>query len=126
MKKPSPAELEALQILWDLGEATVAELHEKVCSEGDVAYTTVLKRVQRMEEKGLVKRITGRGRAHVYTAVRQPAAARRSLLRTLSRSAFGNSPNTLIQHAIGEFDLSKKDINDIRALLDKIEKSKTR
>ena len=124
IKKPSPSELESLQILWQLGEATVAQLHEKVCETRKVAYTTVLKRVQRMEEKGLVKRVAGSGRAHIYTAIRQPAAARRNLLKTLVRTAFGNSSNALIQHAIGELELSKKDIEEIRLLLDKIEKGK--
>jgi len=89
---------------------------------GKVGYTTVLKRIQRMEEKGLVKRVAGKGRAHIYTATLKPARTRKTLVQKLIKTAFDDSPNALIQHAIGEHKLSSEDIENIRALLDRVER----
>jgi len=102
----------------------VPDLHAAICETGQVGYTTVLKRVQRMEEKGYLKRGPREGRAHTYEAVYQPENTRASLLGRLIHSAFNDSPNELIQHAIGGNDLSTQDIADIRALLDRVEKGK--
>lgn len=120
-KPPTPSETQALQILWDRGEATVPELHQEICKSGDVGYTTVLKRMQRMEDKGLVTRISSAGRAHTFKAVMKPGAARKGLVNKLIATAFDNSPHALIQHAIGEHKLSTEDIDEIRSLLDRVE-----
>ena len=127
-RTPTPSETQALQFLWARGVATVAELHEDICRTGKVGYTTVLKRIQRMEEKGLVRRVPApehaRGRASAYRAVGRPQNTRRTLVSRLIANAFGNSPNALIKHAIDEHELSDKDIAEIRALLDRIEAEK--
>ncbi|MEO1171142.1 MAG: BlaI/MecI/CopY family transcriptional regulator [Myxococcota bacterium] len=123
-RTPTPSETQALQFLWERGVATVAELHADICRTGQVGYTTVLKRVQRMEEKGLVQRDGTRGRAHAYRATGQPEKTRSTLVNRLIANAFDNSPNALIQHAIDDHDLSAQDIADIRALLDRIEAEK--
>lgn len=123
-KTPTASETIALQYLWERGSATVAELHSDICETGKVGYTTVLKRIQRMEEKGLVKRIAGKGRAHIYKAALKPTRTRKTLVDRLIDSAFDHSPNALIQHAIGQHKLSKEDITEIRALLDRVENSK--
>ncbi|MGB6229219.1 MAG: BlaI/MecI/CopY family transcriptional regulator [Litorimonas sp.] len=118
---PTAAETIALQILWDRGVATAPELHEEICKSGKVGYTTVLKRLQRMEEKGLVVRVAKKGRAISYKATRKPETTRKTLVSRLIRQAFGDSPNALIQHAISEHDLSSEDIAQLRELLDRID-----
>ena len=124
MAKPAPTQSEiiALQYLWERGRATVPELHTDICKNGKVGYTTVLKRIQRMEEKGFVKKVATDGRAHAYVAVLQPQSTRKNLLTKLIKSAFDDSPNALIQHAIGQSDLTKNDIAEIRSLHDRVEK----
>lgn len=123
-KAPTQAETIALQYFWEQGAATVPELHEHICQSADVGYTTVLKRIQRMEEKGLVKRVAALGRAHRYQAVLQPKRTRKTLVKRLIENAFDNSTNALIQHAIDEHKLSADDIVEIRDLLDRVEASK--
>lgn len=121
---PTNSETLVLQILWDRGVATAPELHEEICKSAKVGYTTVLKRIQRMEEKGFVKRADKRGRAHCYKAVRKPETTRRNLVSRLIHNAFDDSPNALIQHAIKEHKLSSEDIANLRDLLDRIEQDK--
>lgn len=123
MKPPTPSETIVLQLLWERGDASVPELHKIICETGEVAYTTVLKRVQRMEEKALIRRISSKDRAHRYRAVYKPQKTRRSLVKRLLKTAFDDSPNALIQHAIGDHKLSPDEIAQIRALLDEVEKS---
>ena len=122
-KSPTPAETVALQLLSDRGTATVPELYADICQTGKVGYTTVLKRIQRMEDKGLIKRVPAEGRAIAYKALARPEKARRSLVTRLINSAFDGSPNALIQHAIGEHRLTPEDIDEIRALLDEVEQA---
>ncbi len=122
MKTPTQSEMNVLQHLWERGQATVPTLHEAICKSAPVGYTTVLKRIQRMEEKGYVKRVAMEGRAHAYRAVYQPDNTRASLVNRLIQSAFNDSPNALIQHAIGQSELSKEEIEQIRSLLDRVEK----
>lgn len=124
MKTPTPSESIVLQLLWDKGSATVPELHKKICETANVGYTTVLKRVQRMEEKQLIQRLPNSGRAHCYEAIFQPEKTRKSLVDRLIETAFDASPKALIQHAIGQNSLSPKDIEQIRNLLDQVEKRK--
>jgi len=118
---PTPAETVALQVLWERGQATVPQLHESICRTAEVGYTTVLKRIQRMESKGLIKRVPGDGRALTYQAICQPQKTRKTLVERLLASAFDDSPNALIQHAIGQHELSGDDIAEIRSLLDQVE-----
>jgi len=125
-KTPTPAETFVLQQLWEHGDASVPELHKTICETGEVAYTTVLKRVQRMEEKAFIKRVSSEGRAHRYKAVYKPKKIRSSLVTRLLKTAFDGSPNALIQHAIGEHKLSVEEISQIRALLDEVENGKRR
>lgn len=119
---PSQAELEALEMLTTLGKATVRDLHERICRSGHVGYTTVQKRLQRMEEKGLVKRVSNEGRKIVYAPIARPEAARQSVVERLVKSVFDNSPNALIQQALGQAQLTREEIAEIRARLDEIER----
>ena len=118
---PTPAETQILTVLWAREQATVPELHAEICSTKKVGYTTVLKRIQRMEDKGFIRRTTSTGRAHSYTAVFKPDSTRNTLVNRLIESAFDDSANALIHHAIGQHALSQEDIDEIRSLLDKVE-----
>lgn len=122
-QSPTPAETLVLQVLWDRESATAPEIHAQICLSGEVTYTTVLKRIQRMEDKELVRRLDKQGRAHRYQAVGQPRSTRTGLMQRLIENAFDDSPNALIQHAIRENELSADDIQSLRHLLDEIEGS---
>ncbi|MEP3891655.1 MAG: BlaI/MecI/CopY family transcriptional regulator [Hellea sp.] len=118
---PTPTETQILTALWERQTATVPELHAEICRTKEVAYTTVLKRVQRMEEKGFLERTKSTGRAISYRALFKPKSTRETLVNRLITMAFDDSPNALIQHAIGQNKLSQEDIDEIRSLLDKVE-----
>jgi len=121
-KAPSPSEMMTLQHLWERQTATIGELHRDICKSRKIGYTTVLKQIQRMEEKGFVERVSTTGRAHTFRALYQPESTRRTLVQKLIKIAFDDSPNALIQHAIGEHNLSKGEIDEIRNLLDALER----
>lgn len=122
IKSPNQSEVAILQSLWDREVATVREIHEDVLARRKVGYTTTLKQVQRMEEKGLVKRVSKVGRAHQYTATQKPNKGRQHLISRLVDSAFEGSTNQLVLHALGNSKPNAKQIQEIRDLLDKLEK----
>jgi predicted transcriptional regulator len=116
---PTPGELELLDVLWRHGEATVRDVHEALPSTRRPGYTTVLKLLQIMLEKGLVAR-NETGRAHVY----RPAIARENtqshLLRDLAKRAFGGSSHRLALHALSQA-ASAEELAEVRKLLDRLE-----
>ncbi len=111
-----------LQHLWARKTASVRDLHTDISKSRKIGYTTILKQIQRMEEKGFVKRVSSSGRSHTFAAVYQPKRTQKSLVKRLIETAFNDSPNALIQHAIGAHTLSPQDIKEIRALLSSLEK----
>ena len=118
--KPTPAELEILRVLWDRGPSTVREIHETLDRERATGYTTVLKLLQIMTEKGIVTR-DETARAHVYAA-RVPAAdTQRQLVRDLLDRAFGGSALKLVLHALSARKASSEEIARIRRMLDEME-----
>jgi len=90
LPKPTEGELELLRVLWVKGSATVRELHEAVSEERALGYTTVLKLLQIMTEKGLVER-TEAGKAHIYHAAASQEETQNQLLRDLSERLFSGS-----------------------------------
>lgn len=118
--KPTEAELTLLNILWQIGPATVRQIHETVSETQKTGYTTVLKILQIMHEKSLVIRDES-NRAHVYAAANSEMQTQSSLIKDLISKAFGGSTSKLVMRAIDE-TTSKKDINDIRELLNSLEK----
>lgn len=118
--KPTEAELSLLNILWQMGPATVRQIHEAVSKTNKTGYTTVLKILQIMHEKSLVIR-DETNRAHIYTAANSETHTQSSLIQDLIRKAFGGSTSKLIMRAIDE-STSAEDINDIRQLLNSLEK----
>ncbi|MFN4315989.1 MAG: BlaI/MecI/CopY family transcriptional regulator [Chitinophagaceae bacterium] len=115
--KPTESELEILQILWKRGMATVREVHEELTATKDVGYTTTLKLMQIMHEKGLVKRDDSM-RTHVYQAAVNKEKTQKHLLGKMIDSLFGGSPTQLVIQALGEHKASPDEIARIQALLD--------
>jgi predicted transcriptional regulator len=119
---PTEAELRILRALWDQGPGTVREIHRRL--EGDpVGYTTVLKLLQLMHEKGLVSRERAgpHTRAHVYAAAIERDAAERGLLRRLAHRVFDGSLSRLAVQAMSATDATPDEIARIRRLLDGLE-----
>lgn len=118
--KPTEAELSLLNILWKIGPATVKQIHLSVSETQKIGYTTVLKILQIMHEKALVVRDES-NRAHIYAPADSETQTQTSLLKDLVHKAFGGSTSKLVMRAIGD-STSKEEINDIRAMLDEVEK----
>ena len=114
--KPTESELEILQILWTKGLATVREVHEDLAQLKDVGYTTTLKLMQIMHEKGLVKRDDSM-RTHVYQAAVNKERTQKHLLNKMIDSLFGGSHTQLVIQALGEHKASEEEIEKIQALL---------
>jgi predicted transcriptional regulator len=116
LPKPTEAELELLRVLWDKGSATVRELHEAVVEDRPWGYTSVLKILQIMTEKGLVER-TEAGRAHVYRAAASQQETQNQLLRDLSERLFAGSAAQLAMHALAMDPGSAEELEEIRNLI---------
>ncbi|HEV8284871.1 MAG TPA: BlaI/MecI/CopY family transcriptional regulator [Chitinophagaceae bacterium] len=117
--KPTESELEILQILWTKGLATVREVHEELAKTKDAGYTTTLKLMQIMHEKGLVKRDDSM-RTHVYQAAVNKEKTQKHLLSKMIDSLFGGSPTQLVIQALGEHKASQEELEEIQALLNSL------
>lgn len=118
--RPTEAELEILSALWESGPSTVRQLHEKLSEEKPRGYTTVLKLLQIMMEKGFVDR-TEAERAHVYRAVLPLETARDSLLGLVKERLFGGSATSLAMHAVGR-EASPEKLRELQRFLEDWEK----
>ena len=118
--KPTEAELTLLNVLWNMGPATVRQIHDVVSVTQKTGYTTVLKILQIMHEKTLVIRDES-NRAHVYAPANSQTQTQSSLIQDLIRKAFGGSTSKLVMRAIDD-STSVQEINDIRQLLNSLEK----
>lgn len=123
MIKPTESELEILQILWKKGLATVREVHEELARTKDVGYTTTLKLMQIMNEKGIVRRDDSM-RTHVYQAAVNKERTQKHLLNKMIDSLFGGSPTQLVIQALGDesHKASSEELEKIQALLDDLRK----
>jgi predicted transcriptional regulator len=117
--KPTESELEILQALWIRGLATVREVHEDLAQTKDVGYTTTLKLMQIMHEKGLVKRDDSM-RTHVYQAAVNKEKTQKHLLGKMIDSLFGGSSTQLVIQALGENKASPEELEKIQALLNNL------
>jgi len=115
--KPTASELTILNVLWDRGTGTVSEIQTE-CGGG---YTTVLKTLQIMAEKGLVERDES-SRAHVYRPASGRKATQCQLVGDLLDRVFEGSASQLVLRALSEHRFSKKEIAEIRKMLDRVEK----
>ena len=121
--KPTESELEILQVLWKKGLATVREVHEDLAALKDAGYTTTLKLMQIMNEKGLVKRDDSM-RTHVYQAAVSKEKTQKHLLDKMIDSLFGGSSTQLVLQALGggEQKISNEELEKIQLLLNDLRK----
>ena len=121
--KPTESELEILQILWQNSTATVRDVHEELAKTKDVSYTTTLKLMQIMHEKGLVKRDESM-RTHVYQPAVNKERTQKHLLDKMIESLFGGSSTQLVLQALGsgEQKVSAEELEQIQTLLNNLKK----
>jgi predicted transcriptional regulator len=117
LPRPTDAELEILRVLWSRGPSTVRQVHEALAVERQTAYTTTLKLLQIMTEKGLVQR-DETDRTHVYEAVRSQDQTQRQLVTDLLDRAFGGSAANLVMQALSTSPASAEELAEIRRLLE--------
>lgn len=122
---PTSAEISILAVLWQRGPSTVREVHEALKDAQDTGYTTVLKLMQIMAQKGLCARDESQ-RSHVYRALVSEEQAQRGLVADLVDKAFGGSAAQLVMRALSSDRASREEIEEIRALLDGIDSRERR
>jgi BlaI family transcriptional regulator, penicillinase repressor len=119
--RPTDAELELLTILWSRGPSTVREVYETVTARKPAQYTTVLKLMQIMADKGLVRR-NEKQRAHVYEAAQSREWTQQRLAGDLLRRAFDGSARSLMMGALSAGKTTREELAELRRLLDDYEK----
>jgi predicted transcriptional regulator len=121
--RPTESELEILQIIWKKGSVTVREVHEELIISRDIGYTTTLKLMQIMHEKGIVKRDES-VRTHVYQAAVNKEKTQKHILSKMIDSLFGGSSTQLVLQALGtgEQKVSEEELKEIQTLLDNLKK----
>jgi BlaI family penicillinase repressor len=120
-QKPTVSELEILRILWARGPSRVREVHEALARKKQIGYTTVLKLMQIMTEKGSVRR-NEEQRAHVYEATQAAEKTKRQLAGDVLQRVFDGSASQLMMHALAGRKGSKEEIEELRRLLDEYER----
>ena len=100
LKKPTDSELEILDLLWQNGPSSVRDIHKSLAEKRDLYYTTTLKTMQLMAEKGLLSRDT-KQRSHIYHVIIDKKDVEKSLLEKLANSVFRGSASQLIMSALG-------------------------
>jgi predicted transcriptional regulator len=121
LPRPTDSELAILSVIWRLGPTTVRAIHEEMLGEQPrLGYTTVLKLLQIMTEKGLVTRDES-NRAHVYSAKESEQSTQRKLVRDLVDRAFDGSSIQLVMQALSAKKASPKELAEIRQLLESME-----
>ncbi len=120
MNKPTEKELEILQVLWKNGVSTVRQVNEELSGDKEVGYTTTLKFLQIMHDKGLVSR-QKEGKTHLYKAEVSQDKTQNELIDQLLQTAFGGSAMKLVLQALGNQKSSKKDLEEIKKYIDKLQ-----
>ncbi len=118
--RPSDMELAILKVLWDRGPSTVRHVLEVLEAQRPVGYTTVLKMMQIMSDKGLVRRDT-RKEPHIYRHRHQPRMILRQLAGDLLERAFDGSTRGLLFHALEHKKASPEELDELRRLIDELE-----
>jgi BlaI family transcriptional regulator, penicillinase repressor len=121
--KPTETELEILSILWNKGPSTVRTVNDEMNRGKLVGYTTTLKLMQIMTEKGMVEREMD-GRTHIYHAVARQEDEQVRMIDRLLDTAFGGSASKLVMQALGNHKTSDEELQEIKALIQKLEGEK--
>lgn len=117
--KPTESELEILQVLWDRGLASVREVHEELSKTKEAGYTTTLKLMQIMHEKGLVKRDDS-VKTHIYQPAVSKEKTQKHLLGKMINTLFGGSTTQLVMQALGNHKASADELDEIQKLLNNL------
>lgn len=119
--KPTESELEILQILWQKNSCTVREVNEELSQikQTEIGYTTTLKLMQLMHEKGLVERDAS-SRTHIYKALLNQEKMQKSLVNKLINSAFNGSASQLVMQALSDYQSSPEELEAIKKYLDQL------
>ncbi len=120
---PTASELAILQLLWANGPLSVKDIHEALERDKAVVYTTVLKTMQVMMERGMLDRIS-EGRKHIYSALITQDATQDKLLDTFLDKAFGGSATKLVMRALGTHTPDKDELEELKAYIDSLETKK--
>lgn len=114
--KPTDSELEILHVLWANGPSTVRQVHEKLSQSRDIGYTTALKLMQIMHEKGFLSR-DEEARSHTYTALVSEEDTQRGLVDRFVETAFRGSASKLVMQILGQHKASREELDEIKKLL---------
>lgn len=122
LPRPTESELELLNILWAMGKASVRHVHDALTQDPDrkVGYTTVLKLLQIMHEKGLVTR-EKHGKLHLYEPALSQASTQQQLLGRLLETAFSGSAKQLVMQALGNSQTSVEELEELKAYIEQLE-----
>lgn len=118
--KPTESEMDILKILWEEGDSTVREVHDQLSANKSAGYTTTLKLMQIMHDKGLLNR-NDETRSHVYAAAVQKESMQKQVVSKMINGMFKGSSAKLIMHALGNHRASKEEIEEIKKYLDEME-----
>ncbi len=121
LQKPTASELDILHVLWDRGPSTVRDVHDALSEKREIGYTTVLKLMQIMTAKGLVRR-NEEQRAHIYEACLPAEKTKRQLAADTLDRVFDGSASQLMLHALAGHRSSKQELAELRRLLDDYER----
>ena len=119
--KPTESELEILQVLWDKGTASVRDVHEELLKTKEAGYTTTLKLMQIMHEKGLVKRDDSI-KTHIYQAAVSREKTQKHLLGKMIDTLFGGNSTQLVMQALGNHKATVDELDEIQRMLDNLKK----
>ena len=122
-QRPTASELEILQVLWTRGPSTVREVHEVLSEKRDIGYTSVLKFLQIMTTKGIVRRNETQ-RAHVYEACQPAEQTKRQFAGDMLQRVFEGSASQLMMHALAGRKSSREEVKELRRLLDEYERNR--
>lgn len=121
--KPTEGELEILGVLWEKGAATVRTVHEEICKTKDAGYTTTLKLMQIMFEKGLVDRDSS-NKTHIYIAAVSREKTQEQFVNKMINSLFAGSSTELVMHALGGHNTSNAELEKIQQLINELKAKK--
>jgi BlaI family penicillinase repressor len=119
--KPTESELEILRILWEKGTASVREVHEELSKTKEAGYTTTLKLMQIMHEKGLVHRDDS-VKTHIYQAAVTKDKTQKHMLNRMINTLFGGSTTELVLQALGNHKATKEELEEIERLINNLKK----
>ena len=119
--KPTESELEILRVLWERGEATVRDVHEVLSKTKDAGYTTTLKLMQIMHEKGMVKRDES-NKTHRYTPLISREKTQKQFMGKMIDTLFQGSSTQLVMQALGNHKTSKEELDEIQKLIDNLKR----